>query len=500
MKNFFTAYKNPVAVLLVIIIAGGLFAYSRMQSALFPEITFPKIKIIADAGQQPVNKMAITVTRPLELAIKQVPDLKLIRSTTSRGSCEISAFMDWNADINISQQRIESKIAEIKNNLPPDIQITVERMNPSILPVSGYTLESHNRSPIDLKYLATYTIKPFLSQVEGVSEVRIIGGKNKEYWVQLDMQKMNTFGITPDLINTALSQTNFIRSNGYLSDYRLLYLTVTDAVVDTKDKLEKLVVSNNGKRIVTLADIAAVEIKEAKEYIKINANGKDAILIAVIKQPNANLVDLSDKMQAKIEALRKTLPADVKISPYYIQADFVKDAIRSVTDSLWIGLLLAIAVAIIFLRSLKASSTILITIPVTLLLTLIVLYATGQTFNIMTLGAMAAAIGLIIDDAIVVVEQIHRTHEEHPDEPTLMLIQKAINYLFPAMLGSSLSTIVIFLPFLLMTGVAGAYFKVMTNTMIITLVCSFLVTWIGLPVIYLLLTNNKKKESPLLHI
>jgi CzcA family heavy metal efflux pump len=495
MKNFFTAYKNPVAVLLVIIIAGGLFAYSRMQSALFPEITFPKIKIIADAGQQPVNKMAITVTRPLELAIKQVPDLKLIRSTTSRGSCEISAFMDWNADINISQQRIESKIAEIKNNLPPDIQITVERMNPSILPVSGYTLESHNRSPIDLKYLATYTIKPFLSQVEGVSEVRIIGGKNKEYWVQLDMQKMNTFGITPDLINTALSQTNFIRSNGYLSDYRLLYLTVTDAVVDTKDKLEKLVVSNNGKRIVTLADIAAVEIKEAKEYIKINANGKDAILIAVIKQPNANLVDLSDKMQAKIEALRKTLPADVKISPYYIQADFVKDAIRSVTDSLWIGLLLAIAVAIIFLRSLKASSTILITIPVTLLLTLIVLYATGQTFNIMTLGAMAAAIGLIIDDAIVVVEQIHRTHEEHPDEPTLMLIQKAINYLFPAMLGSSLSTIVIFLPFLLMTGVAGAYFKVMTNTMIITLVCSFLVTWIGLPVIYLLLTNNKKERK-----
>ncbi|WP_143305869.1 efflux RND transporter permease subunit [Chitinophaga vietnamensis] len=495
MKNFFTTYKNPVAVLLVIIIAGGLFAYSKIQSALFPEITFPKIKIIADAGQQPVNKMVVTVTRPLELAIKQVPDLKTIRSTTSRGSCEISAFMDWKADINISQQRIESKIAEIKNNLPPDIQITVERMNPSILPVSGYTLESHHRSPIDLKYLATYTIKPFLSQVDGVAEIRIIGGKTKEYWVQLDVQKMNTFGITPDVINNALAQTNFIKSNGYLADYRLLYLTVTDAVVDTKDKLEKLVISNNSKRVITLADIAAVEIREAKEYIKVNANGKEGILIAVIKQPNANLVDLSDKMRDKVEALKKTLPADVKISPYYIQADFVKDAIKSVTDSLWIGLFLAIAVAVIFLRSLKASTTILITIPVTLLLTLIVIYAIGETFNIMTLGAMAAAIGLIIDDAIVVVEQIHRTHEEHPDEPTLALIQKAIHYLFPAMLGSSLSTIVIFLPFLLMSGVAGAYFKVMTNTMIITLMCSFLVTWLGLPVIYLALTNRKKERK-----
>ncbi|NLR82423.1 efflux RND transporter permease subunit [Chitinophaga eiseniae] len=494
MKNFFLAYKNPVTVLLVIIIAGGLFAYGKIQSALFPEITFPKIKIIADAGQQPVNKMMITVTRPLELAIKQVPDLKMIRSTTSRGSCEISAFMDWQADINISQQRIESKIAEIKNALPPDIQINVERMNPSILPVSGYTIESHSRTPIDLKYLATYTVKPFLSQVEGVAEIRIIGGKNKEYWVELDMQKMNTFGITPDMVNAALSQTNFIKSNGYLSDYRLLYLTVTDALVDNKEKLNQLVVSNNGKRIVTLADIAAVAIREAKEYIKINANGKDGILIAVIKQPNANVVDLSDRMSRKIADLKKTLPADIKISPYYVQADFVKDAIRSVTDSLWIGLLLAIIVAVIFLRSLKASATILITIPITLLLTLIILYASGQTFNIMTLGAMAAAIGLIIDDAIVVVEQIHRTHEEHPDEPTTVLIQKAINYLFPAMVGSSLSTIVIFLPFLLMTGVAGAYFKVMTNTMIITLVCSFVVTWIGLPVIYLLLTNQRKER------
>src|SRR5205814_9753486 len=177
------------------------------------------------------------------------------------------------------------------------------------------------------------------------------------------------------------------------------------------------------------------------------------------------------------------------------------NSIKSVTDSLLIGLALAIVVAIIFLRSVKASATILITIPVTLCLTLLVLYVIGYTFNIMTLGAIAAAIGLIIDDAIVVVEQIHRTHEEHPEESSRSLVHKAIQYLFPAMLGSSISTIVIFIPFLLMTGVAGAYFKVMTNTMIITLVCSFFVTWMGLPVIYLLLTRKKaerkqKEEKP----
>lgn len=495
MRNFFTAYKSPVSVLFVIIIMGGFFAYSKMQSALFPEITFPKIKIIADAGQQPVKKMMITVTRQLENAIKQVPDLQKIRSTTSRGSCEISAFMDWKANIDISQQRIESKINEIKNSLPPDVQITVERMNPSILPITGYSLESKTRSPIEMKLLAMYTIKPFLSQVEGVSEIRVIGGKTKEYWLTLNIQKMNTLGITPDLVNTALSQTNFIKSNGYLSDYRLLYLTVTDASVSSKQQLENIVLSNNGKRIVLLKDIADVQIQEAKEYIKINANGHEGILLAVIKQPNANLVALSDKMDAKLQELKKIIPKDVSIQPFYVQADFVKDSIKSVTDSLFMGLGLAILVAIIFLRSLKASTVILLTIPVILCLSIICLFAIGQTLNIMTLGALAAAIGLIIDDAIVVVEQIHRTHEEHPEEPTTTLVQKAIGYLLPAMVGSSLSTIVIFLPFVLMSGVAGAYFKVMTDTMIITLVCSFFVTWIILPVLYLLFTRNASVNS-----
>lgn len=496
MRSFFTTYKNPLTVFIVLIIMSGLFVYSRLQTSLFPEITFPKIKIIADAGLQPVNKMMVTVTKPLENAIKQVPDLADVRSITSRGSCEISAFMNWNANVDLSQQRIESKIAEIRNDLPPGVQITVEKMNPSILPVIGYTLEtsSNSRTPIDMKQIALYTVKPFLSQVQGVAEVRIIGGKQKEYWLTLNPQKMSTLGITPDILSNALAQTNFIQSSGYLADYRLLYLTVTDATVHSLEELQNLIISNNGKRITQLKDIAEVKIKEGIEYTKINANGRDGLLVAIIKQPNSNLISLSDEMAIKVAELQKILPQGVTIRPYYIQANFVSDSVKSVTDSLWIGLMLAIIVAIIFLRSIKASATILITIPVTIFLTLIAMYAIGYTLNIMTLGAIAAAIGLIIDDAIVVVEQIHRTHEEHPDESTRVVVQKAIHYLLPAMIGSSLSTIVIFIPFELMSGVAGAYFKVMTNTMIITLVSSFFVTWIILPVIYLLLTKHKKKD------
>src|ERR1043165_8239202 len=199
MKNFFVTYKNPLSVFVVLIIAGGLFVYSRMQTSLFPEITFPKIKVIADAGLQPVDKMMVTVTKPLENAIKQVPDLLDIRSITSRGSCEISAFMNWDANVDLSLQRRQARITEISNDLPADVQITAERMNPSILPVIGYTFETNSSSytAIDMKQIALYTVKPFLSQVPGVAEVRIIGGKQKEYWMLLNRQKMSSIGNNP---------------------------------------------------------------------------------------------------------------------------------------------------------------------------------------------------------------------------------------------------------------------------------------------------------------
>jgi multidrug efflux pump subunit AcrB len=489
MKNFFLSYKNPVSVVIAVVIAGGLFLYGQIGVSLFPEITFPKIKVIADNGEQPVDKMMVTVTRPLENAIKQVPDLKLLRSSTSRGTCEISAFLNWGADIDINQQMLESRIAQIKSLLPPEIVIQVEKMNPSILPVIGFTVESDTKTPIELNLLATYTIKPFLSQIEGVSSVGIIGGKTKEYWVELNQQKMMAYAVTPEMIKDVMEQNYFISANGLMADYRRLYLTVTDAGLYNLEDIENAVVRSDGKRIIKLNDIATVSVRERTEYTRINANGRQGLLVAILKQPNANLINLSKSVSEKKKELEKILPADVHLTYYYDQSDFVQRAIKSVNESIWIGLLLAILVAVMFLRSFRASATILVTIPVTLLLTIVVLYSVGYTLNIMTFGAIAAAIGLIIDDAVVVVEQIHRTHEEFPERPSTQLVQQAISYLFPSMVGSSLSTIVIFIPFMLLGGVAGAYFNVLTNTMVITLVCSFLVTWIGLPVIYLWLSG-----------
>lgn len=493
MKTYFSTYKSPISIILAVVILGGVLVYGNMRKSLFPDITFPKVKIVVDDGLQPVHKMMVTVTRPLEDAIKRVPYLQYVRSTTSRGSCEISAFLDWKANIDIAKQNIESRINEVRTSLPPNAQITVEKMNPSTLPVMNYAVDSKTMSPIDLQILTKYTIKPFLSQVPGVADVQMVGGQIKEYRVELDPKKMSALSITPAMISQAMQQTDFIQSNGFLSDYRRLYLTVTDAMVTDEKQLQNIVVRNNGKRVVLLKDIANVAIHPATQYLMVNANGHQSLVIGIRKQPNANLLDVADGVKKQLNELKKTLPAGVTIKPYYIQADFVQNAIKSVSDAIWVGLLLAIIVAIIFLRSGKASFTILITIPITITLTLIVLYAIGYTLNIMTLGAIAASIGLIIDDAIVVVEQIHRTREEHHEESTKMLIQKAISYLFPAMVASSVSTIVIFIPFIFLSGIAGAFFTVLANTMIITLVCSFFVTWLGLPVVYLLLSKNKPK-------
>ena len=494
MKNFYLKYKSPLVVILIIILLAGVYSFMNIQSGLFPDVTFPKIKIIADNGEQPVDKMMVTVTVPLENAIKRVEGINLLRSATSRGSSEISAFFNWGSDIDLAKQRVESRINEIKQDLPQGIAISIEKMNPSIFPIMGFSLEGKGYSKIDLRNIAEFTVKPFLSRIDGISEIAVAGGQVQEYHVILNSQKLSYLKITPQNVANTISQSNFISSTGYLNSYNRLYLTLTEATQKNIQDIENIVITNNQNRVIRLKDIAKIEIGSERQYVKIEANGKEVPLLYILKQPNANLIDVENAIKKDLPNLKQILPKGVILNTFYDQGMFVSDAISSIRDVVWIGLLLAIIVTVLFLRSFKASSVILITIPVTLALTFVVLYAVGYTVDIMTIGAIAASIGLIIDDAIVVVEQIHRTHEENPEEKSQTLVIKAIRYLFPAMVGSSLSTIVIFLPFFLMRGVAGGYFKVLTNTMIITLVCSFFVTWIILPVIYLLFSG---KESAL---
>lgn len=474
-----------------VILLWGIYSYSKMYTSLFPEVTFPKITLIADNGQQPVDRMMVTVTKPLESALKRVKGVTLVRSSTSRGSCVISAYFTWDVDIYNTKIQVESRINEINNFLPPNTTIQVEAMNQSIFPVYGLTLESKTANLAELRKAGMFIVRPGFSQVDGISNVVVRGGKTKEYVITPDIAKMTALRITLQDIRSAIADNNFVESNGLMDNYKRLYLTLTDTRVENNDELGNTIVKYVDDRVLKLKDIAEISLDEELEFTKINANGHEAVLIDLVKQEGVNLIDFAKTVSAKTSEIQKQLPKGMTLKTYYNQAAFVSDSIDSVIHSILEGLLLAVFVTFIFLKSFKAGIKLVLIIPVIFAASVGVLHLLGITLNVMSLGAIAASIGLIIDDAIVIIEQIYRGHEEAPENTKYQVVKDNIRFLFPSMVGSSLSTIGIFLPFALMTGVAGTFFKELALTMEITLTCSFLITWLGIPALHLV-TGDKK--------
>ena len=492
--NRYEVFKKPILFVGLLLLIAGVFSYTRMQSNLFPEVLFPRITIIADAGQLPVDRMMITVTKPVESAVKRVKGVTSVKTTTSRGTSTIDIFFEWGLNTYDLKTHIESRINEIKNYLPPGVNFSIEAMNQSLFPVYGYTLENPNASQVALRDVSNIIIRPVFSQVKGIANVVVRGGRAKDFVVIPDAIKMSSLGIAPSAIIIAFNNNNFVSSNGYLSDYNRLYLSLTDTRVSNADELGEVIIKNDGTRLIKLKDIAKVEIQEQQEFVIINANGSNAVSIDLVKQPGINLLPFAKDAEEKAVQIKTLLPKGYELKPYYNQSAFVSDSINSVIKTIYEGLFLAMLVMILFLRSWRASLVVILTIPVTLAFTLLVLYLMGISINIMSLGAIAASIGLIIDDAIVIIEQLYRSHEEYPDKDRFVIVKETIHDLFPAMVGSSLATIVIHFPFRLMSGLAGSFFKELSDTMQITMVVSFLVTWLLLPVFHLIIGYKLPKK------
>lgn len=494
-KGLHQIYARPILFMGLLLLMAGFYCYTRMQTNLFPEVLFPRVTVIANAGQQPVDRMMITVTKPLESAVKKVPGVTIVKSSTSRGSCVIEVYFKWGMDIYSLKTQLESRINEIKGFLPAGTVISDEAMNQSLFPVYGFTLESKSHSRIALRDVANLVVRPAFSQVDGISNVVVHGGKAKEYVIIPDPSKMSELHITPAMIKAAFDQTNFVEGNGNVADYHRLYLTLTDTRITDIQELGNTIISNDGIRSVRLSDFAKIEVQDQQEFLKINADGNDAVLVDLVKQPGVNLVDFAKQVEAKAKDIQKQLPAGYELKPYYNQSAFVSDSIHGVIRTIYEGLFLAIVVMILFLRSWRASLAVMLTIPVTIAFSILLCYLAGITIDIMSLGAMAASVGLIMDDAIVIIEQIYREHEERPGLNRFSIVRDAIHNLFPAMVASSLSTIVIHFPFRLMSGLAGSFFKELSDTMQLTLVASFLVTWLLLPVLHLMIGYKPKKQK-----
>jgi multidrug efflux pump subunit AcrB len=500
-KNYFKILTKPILFVGILILAAGIFSFMRMQTNLFPAVQFPRISIIIDAGQIPIDRMMISVTQPIESAVKKVNGVRVVKSNTSRGSATVEVFFEWGLDIYSLKPQLESRINEIKNFLPPGVNISAEVMNQSLFPVYGYTLENPNKTDVDLKDIANLIVRPTFSQVNGISNVIIRGGRNKEFIIAPDVDKMTALGIVPQDIISAFDNSNFVESAGLLPDHYRMYLTLLDTRVKDLEELKNTVIKNKGGRIIKVKDIANIKLEEQQEFVKINANGNNAVIVDLVKQPGINLVNFATDVETKAQEIRKLLPKGYQLKPYYNQSTFVTASVDSAMKTIYEGLFLAFIVIVLFLHSWRSSLVVMLTIPVTVAFSFLVLYLVGITINIMSLGAIAASVGLIIDDAIVIIEQIYKNHEDHPKKNRYEVVQMSIKFLLPAMIASSLTTIVIHFPFRLMSGLAGSFFRILSDTMQLTMIVSFLVTWLLLPVFHILvgykpsLKPKKKKDK-----
>jgi CzcA family heavy metal efflux pump len=476
------AHRRSILFLLAMLALAGLVAAFRLPVSLFPTVDFPRVVVSIDAGDQPAEQMEMLVTRPVEEAVRRVPGVRNVRSTTSRGSAEVSINFDWGLDMATAALQVNAAIAQVQGTLPAATQVLVRRMDPTVFPIIAYSLVSNTLSEVALHDLAEFQLRPALSSVDGVARVQVQGGAIEEYRVTVDPARLAAVGLALDDVAKAVSAANVISAVGRLEDHYKLYLAVSDTRLDSLARLRALVLRNSAGGMVRLADVASVDASTAPNWTRVTADGRDAVLFSVYQQPGSNSVQIAQDIKARLEGLRKQLPPGVQIASWYDQSELVTASAASVRDAVLIGIGLSAAVLLLFLRNLKVTLIAIVVVPAVLASTVVLLYVLGMSFNIMTLGGMAAAVGLIIDDAIVMIEHIMRRLQGGEGEVHKRVMAAALEFLRPLAVSSA-STLVIFVPLAFLSGVTGAFFKALSLTMAAALFISFLISWLAVPLL-----------------
>ncbi|GBL46701.1 cobalt-zinc-cadmium resistance protein CzcA [Sulfuriferula multivorans] len=475
-------HRRSILFLLVLLALAGALAAFKLPVTLFPNVDFPRVLVSLDAGDRPADLMMLSVTQPVEEAVRRVPGVRDVRSTTSRGTAEVSISFDWGIDMGLATSQVNEAITQILPNLPSGTQMSTKRMDPTVFPILAYSLTSKTQSQTALYDLARYQLRPLLSSVNGVARIEVIGGAQEEYEVTVDPARLLAYGLTLTDVAQALSAANVVTAVGRLEDHYKLYLAIADARLKNVKQIGSTVIKSGTSGIVRLEDVAKVSDGVVPQWIKVNADGRPAVLFNIYQQPGSNSVQIARDVQAKLAAYHSQLPAGVKLANWYDQSVLVLDSAASVRDAIMIGTGLAVLVLFAFLRNIKITLIAAVVVPTVLAATVVLLYVLGMSFNIMTLGGMAAAVGLIIDDAIVMIEHIVRRLRGATGEHHGRVMAAAMEFMRP-LAGSSASTIIIFLPLAFLTGVTGAFFKALSLTMASGLIISFLVTWLAVPLL-----------------
>jgi multidrug efflux pump subunit AcrB len=469
-QYWFARHSKSIVFFICMLTVIGAYEAFTLPVAVFPTTNFPRIIIGVDNGVTPIEQMEVSITRPIEEAVRTVPGLEDVRSVTSRGSAEINLFFDWSVNMLETLQLVDAAVSRVQRTLPPTAQIQTHRLDFSSFPIIGYSLTSDSVPQTDLWELATYDIKPRLNRLPGVASVLVQGGQRPEFHAVVDpAQMLRAKTSIADIVN-AVNRTNVVDSPGLLNRNHQLFLGLVDAQVHSVEDIGNIVVKRANNVPVRVRDVATVGPATEPIYTAVSANGKPALLLSVNRQPDSNTVQVADEVHQEMAAIRPTLPAGVEMRPFYDQSDIVKQSIASVRDAIVIGLFLAGLIIWLFLRDWGTAVMTGLVVPVTMVVTFIVMKMLGQSFNLMTLGGLAAAVGLVIDDKIVVVENIvlHRDGGEGPLQATA----SALKELTVPLIGSTLTPIVVFLPLITITGVTGTFFGALAIAMSVSLLTS----------------------------
>ena len=468
--QFAVRHRLAIAFVCVACCLAGIYAALRMPSSVFPQTDFPRVVILVDNGVMPADEMMATIVRPIEEGMKDIPGAKTVRSTIGRGSAEISVFFDWHVDMVKSELHVHSRIAQIRPTLPATATTVIWRLTFSAFPILGVSLTSPKRDVTELWETARYHLKPRFLRIPGVARVDIVGGRAPEYRVTVDPIKLQACGLSLQQVVDSLTKNNLVAPTGMHEEDHTMFLSVVDGRLRSPTEIEDFPIATTGTRAVRVRDFARVVRSPEPVFNVVTADGVPAVLLNIRSQPDGSTLEIANAMKTVLAEARHDLPPDMRLVYFYDQSLFVRESAKGVRDAIGFGLLLSVVILFLFLKDWGSTATAVVVIPVTLLVTVGVMRLCGMSFNLMTLGGIAAAIGLVIDDAIVVVEAIHAKLASGTDR--VDAIQEAIASIVRPLAGSTLTPVVVFVPLAFLEGITGVFFRALALTMTVALLTS----------------------------
>ncbi len=485
--------KRAIVFMALLLSLTGAYLLFQIPQGVFPEADFPRIQVLVDYGLAPMSQMEAEIVKPVEEAVMMVPGVQAVRSSTNRGSSEIDVFFGWHEDMFKAFQLLQAQVSGIQHLLPPGVEVNIRRINTSTFPIAGYSLYSDSRSLMELWDLATFTIRPQLAEIPGIFNIEVIGGEQREFRVELDPEKLAAYQLDYRTIAEALKQTNTVDFVGRMRESHQLYLNVSDNRYQNLSEIGQTVVVDRYPTPVLLRDVAKIVPAQQETFIKTRSNFHEAVLVNVLIQPGVNAVEVMRQVENRMAVIRRFFPPGVEMRKWYDLSDFIKNSIRGVYNSILLGAGLTILILFLFLRRLRITLVTALIIPVALLITFIFMKLTGMDLNLMSLGGLAAAIGILVDNAIVVVENIERFLEE--GHPRTAAVVKATGEIISPLIGATLTTLVVFIPLVFLSGVPGIFFGALAGTLAVTIGVSMILAIFLTPALADLLVSSRPKPA-----